>query len=102
MVVIAADVTGLTTPMADRIRARVGELVGCDPAAVLLNSSHSHAAPWPGATIKLGGELDGWTETELRYWDSIPTATHRRRCEAVVGWRRHGSAAGSGWRRVWR
>ena len=71
-VIIAADVVGLTTPMADRIRARVGELVGCDPAAVLLNSSHTHAAPWPGATIKLGGEFDDWTETELRYWDSIP------------------------------
>lgn len=72
VVVIAADVVGLTTPMADRIRARVGEAVGCDPAAVLLNSSHTHAAPWPGATIKLGGEFDDWTEQELRYWDSIP------------------------------
>ena len=72
VVIIAADVVGLTTPMADRIRARVGELVGCDPAAVLLNSSHTHAAPWPGAIIKLGGEFDDWTETELRYWDSIP------------------------------
>ena len=72
VVIVAADVVGLTTPMADRIRSRVGELVGCDPAAVLLNSSHTHAAPWPGATIKLGGEFDGWTDGELRYWDSIP------------------------------
>lgn len=72
VVVIAADVVGLTTEMADRIRARVGEVVGCDPASILLNSSHTHAAPWPGAKIKLGGEFDGWTETELRYWDSIP------------------------------
>lgn len=70
--IIAADVVGLTTPMADRIRARVGERIRCDPSAVLLNSSHSHAAPWPGATIKLGGEFDDWTETELDYWDSIP------------------------------
>jgi hypothetical protein len=70
--IIAADVVGLTTPMADRIRARVAEVVGCDPAAVLLNSSHTHAAPWPGATIKLGGEFDTWTETELHYWDSVP------------------------------
>ncbi len=72
VVIIAADVVGLTTPMADRIRARVGEVVGCDPAAVLLNSSHTHAAPWPGATIKLGGEFDDWTDLELGYWDSIP------------------------------
>jgi len=70
--IIAADVVGLTTPMADRIRARVGEVVGCDPAAVLLNSSHTHAAPWPGAIIKLGGEFDDWTPEELDYWDSIP------------------------------
>jgi neutral ceramidase len=83
VVVIAADVVGLTTPMADRIRARVGEVVGCDPAAVLLNSSHSHAAPWPGATIKLGGEFDGWTETELRYWDSIPDRYASAALEAV-------------------
>ena len=72
VVIIAADVVGLSSPMADRIRARVGQLVGCDPAVVLLNSSHSHAAPWPGATMKLGGEFDDWTETELRYWESIP------------------------------
>jgi hypothetical protein len=83
VVVIAADVVGLTTPMADRIRARVGELVGCDPAAVLLNSSHSHAAPWPGATIKLGGEFDDWTETELRYWDTIPDRYASVALEAV-------------------
>jgi neutral ceramidase len=83
VVVIGADVVGLTTPMADRIRARVGELVGCDPAAVLLNSSHSHAAPWPGATIKLGGEFDAWTETELRYWDSIPDRYASAALEAI-------------------
>lgn len=72
VVIIAADVVGLTTTMSDRIRARVAERVRCDPAAVLLNSSHTHAAPWPGATIKLGGEFDDWTDTELAYWDSIP------------------------------
>lgn len=83
VVVIAADVVGLTTPMAERIRARVGELVGCDPAAVLLNSSHTHAAPWPGATIKLGGEFDAWTETELRYWDTIPDRYASAALEAV-------------------
>src|SRR6202008_3025942 len=72
VVIVAADVVGLTTEISDRIRGRVGELVGCDPASVLLNSSHSHAAPWPGATIKLGGEFDAWTDQELRYWESIP------------------------------
>ena len=83
VVIIAADVVGLTTPMADQIRTRVGEVIDCDPAAVLLNSSHTHAAPWPGATIKLGGEFDGWTETELRYWDSIPDRYAAAALEAV-------------------
>ena len=83
VVVIAADVVGLTTPMADRIRARVGELVGCDPADVLVNSSHSHAAPWPGAAIKLGGEFNDWTETELRYWETIPDRYASAALEAV-------------------
>lgn len=87
VVIIAADVVGLTTPMADRIRARVGEVVNCDPAAVLLNSSHTHAAPWPGATIKLGGEFDDWTAEELAYWDSVPdryAAAAREAVEALA------------------
>lgn len=85
VVIIAADVVGLTTPMANRIRDRVGELVGCDPAAVLLNSSHTHAAPWPGATVKLGGEFDGWTDAELRYWDSVPDRYASAALQAVAG-----------------
>ncbi len=72
VVIVAADLAGLTTPIADRIRERIAEAIGCDPANVLLNSSHSHSAPWPGATIKLGGEFDGWTERERRYWESLP------------------------------
>ena len=83
VVIIGADVVGLTTPMADRIRVRVADAVACDPASVLLNSSHSHAAPWPGATIKLGGEFDDWTETELRYWDSVPDRYASAALEAV-------------------
>jgi hypothetical protein len=72
VVIVAADVVGLSAEMAERIRARVGDAIGCDPAAVLLNSSHSHAAPWPGALVKMGGESDDWTERELRYWEAIP------------------------------
>jgi neutral ceramidase len=72
VVVIAADVVGLTTEMSDRIRARVAAAVSCRPEEVLLNSSHSHASPWPGAPVKMGGEFDGWTETELRWWEAVP------------------------------
>lgn len=70
--IVAADVVGLTTEMSDRIRARVAAAISCRPEEVLLNSSHSHASPWPGATVKLGGEFDGWTETELRWWEAVP------------------------------
>ncbi len=72
LVIITGDVTGLTTPMADRIRGVVARAVGCTPEQVLLNSSHSHAAPWPGATIKMGGEFDGWTDVERGWWDQVP------------------------------
>ena len=70
--IIAADVVGLTTEMSDRIRARVASAISCRPEDVLLNSSHSHASPWPGAKVKLGGEFDAWTENELRWWESVP------------------------------
>jgi len=95
VVIIGADVVGLTTEMADRIRVRVGDAVECDPAAVLLSSSHTHAAPWPGATIKLGGEFDGWTDTELRYWDSIRTATPPWPSRRWDAWRRPASQGAS-------
>jgi len=72
VVIVTGDVTGLTTPMADRIRESVGRAVGCPAANVLLNSSHSHAAPWPGATIKMGGEFDGWTDTEIGWGEQVP------------------------------
>jgi neutral ceramidase len=70
--VIGADLVGLSTELSDRIRERVAAAIDTQPERVLLNSSHSHATPWPGARIKLGGEHDGWTESELRYWDTIP------------------------------
>lgn len=72
VVIVAADVVGLTTEMSDRIRARVAAAVSCRPEEVLLNSSHSHASPWPGAPVKMGGEFDGWTELELRWWEAVP------------------------------
>lgn len=72
--ILAADLVGMTTPFADRVRAAVADAIGCMPADVLINSSHSHAAPWPGATIKLGGEADDWTDRELGYWDTLPNA----------------------------
>jgi hypothetical protein len=74
VVIIAADLTNLAPGFAERVRERVAEAIGCRPDEVLLNSSHSHAAPWPGSRLKLGGETDDWTERELGYWESLPDA----------------------------
>jgi hypothetical protein len=70
--IIAADLANLTPDFAERVRERVTEATGIPGANVLLNSSHSHAAPWPGAELKLGGEADGWTDLERRYWETLP------------------------------
>jgi len=70
--IMAADLTNLTPEFAERIRDRITEATGIPGANVLLNSSHTHAGPWPGAAYKLGGETDDWTPLERRYWDSLP------------------------------
>ncbi|CAN5526494.1 hypothetical protein BH24CHL9_BH24CHL9_10390 [soil metagenome] len=74
VVIIAADLVNLAPAFAERVRERVAAAVSCRPEQVLLNSSHSHAAPWPGAGRKLGGETDDWTDRELGYWESLPDA----------------------------
>ena len=73
-VIAAADLAGMTPAFAARVREAIAGAVGCRPEDVLLNSSHTHAAPWPGAAYKLGGEVDDWTATELAYWDWLPHA----------------------------
>lgn len=85
VVIITGDVVGLTTPMADRIRGFVGRAVDCPTENVLLNSSHSHAAPWPGATIKMGGEFDGWTAGELGWWEQVPALYASAAVQAAEG-----------------
>lgn len=72
--IIAADLANLAPRFADTVRERVADALMIDPAHILLNSSHTHAAPWPGAQQKLGGEFDGWEPRELDYWASLPDA----------------------------
>lgn len=71
---LAADLVGMPPDYAWRVRSSVAEAIGAAPADVLVNTSHTHAAPWPGATVKLGGEFDGWTDRELAYAESVPLA----------------------------
>ena len=73
VVILAADLTGYDHTMATRIRDEVARTVGCEPAAVLLNASHSHAAPWARSDdAKLGGGHDGFTAGERAYVDRLP------------------------------
>lgn len=96
LAIIAVDLVGLTTAMADAVRTRVGSAIDCPAEHVLVNSSHSHAAPWPGAPIKLGGEFDGWTDLELRYWETIPDRFASAAVQALESARPAQAAGGTG------
>jgi hypothetical protein len=73
VVILAADLTGYDHVMASRIRGEVARVLDCDPAAVLLNASHSHAAPWARSDeAKLGGGHDGYSAGERAYVDRLP------------------------------
>ncbi|WP_432970384.1 hypothetical protein [Dactylosporangium sp. CA-233914] len=70
--VLAADVVGLSPLYADRIRARISEATGIAPEHILLNSSHTHAAPWPREDGKLHGEFPEVTPAEAAYFERLP------------------------------
>ena len=73
VVILAADLTGYDHVMASRIREEVARVLDCDAAAVLLNASHSHAAPWARSDdSKLGGGHDGYSAGERAYVDRLP------------------------------
>lgn len=72
-VVVAADLTGVDTEAADRIRAAVADTVPVAAADVLINCSHSHAAPWLRSDgAKLGGGHDEYTPLERAYAARLP------------------------------
>lgn len=72
-VILAAVLTRFDAIMADKIRGEVARTIDCDPASVLLNASHSHAAPWARADdAKLGGGHDHYTPGERAYVDRLP------------------------------
>lgn len=70
--IVAADVTGLDVPLAERIRSVIEVQTGVPAAHILLNSSHSHASLWPRTDAKLHGEFDGLTDAELAYFARLP------------------------------
>ena len=72
-VVLAADLTGYDVECARLIREQVAATISCSPADVLLNASHSHAAPWARSDdAKLGGGHDHYTASERAYVNRLP------------------------------
>ena len=93
---LAADLVGMPPSFAWRIRSAVAEQIGTPPEAVLVNSSHTHAAPWPGASMKLGGEFDGLTDQERAYAEWLPAAFASAAVQASSALRPAGVAGGVG------
>lgn len=64
---------GLGTPgeYGRRVRAAVAEAAGCEARAVLVNASHTHAAPPPPGMLKIGGTTHDLRPEEERYADLL-------------------------------
>lgn len=93
-IILAADLAGIDVACAALIREQVSLAVGCSPESVLLNSSHSHAAPWARLTgTKLGGGFDEITSTERAYVDRLP---YDFASAALVAWQSRRPARCSG------
>lgn len=70
--IVAADMCNLDSAFAARIRVRIELETGIPFANILLNSSHSHAAPWARDDHKLHGEFEEITELEAAYFNRLP------------------------------
>jgi len=69
--IVALDVIGTPKEYGRRMREAIAAAAGCEPAAVLVNSSHTHAAPPLPGMIKLGGRVHGLREEERRWADAL-------------------------------
>lgn len=71
--IVAFDLIGIGIEQGRRIRALIAEAIACQPSHVLLNYSHTHAAPHPfDDAPKLGGDLRNVTADERAYIDALP------------------------------
>ena len=71
--VIAADLAGQDHHMANAMRNAVASTIPVSAANVMVNASHSHAAPWARVDgAKLGGGHDHFTDAELAYVNRLP------------------------------
>lgn len=93
--ILAADLCGQDSDTADAMRAAVAAVIPVPAANVLVNASHSHAAPFARVDgMKLGGGSDLMTEGELAYISRLP---HDFASAALIAWenRRPARVAGA-------
>ena len=72
LAIVTADVTGLDTEYADRVRRVIEAQTGVPYECILVNSSHSHASLWPRVDGKLHGEFEDVTDAEAAYFARLP------------------------------
>lgn len=70
--IVAADVTGLDSAFADRIRTVIEAQTGIPYDNILLSATHSHASLWARTDHKLHGEFDDYTDAERAYFARLP------------------------------
>jgi len=71
LVIVGFDGLGTPGEYGRALRAAAAEAAGCAPEAVLVNASHTHAAPPPPGMLKLGGTTTELRGEEARYAESL-------------------------------
>jgi neutral ceramidase len=69
--IVALDVIGTPKEYGRRMRETIAAAAGCEAAAVLVNSSHTHAAPPLPGMAKLGGRVHEFRDEERRWADAL-------------------------------
>jgi hypothetical protein len=74
LVILTGDLLGTSVQFASQIREAVAAAVGCTPSHVLVNFSHTHAAPAPDWPYKIGSAYTALDHTadERSYYHTLP------------------------------
>jgi len=70
--ICAADMANIDQAFAQKIREVIERQTGIPFENILLNSSHTHAAPWARVDHKLHGEFEFNTEAETAFFNRLP------------------------------
>lgn len=73
LVFVTADMIGMSPSYAREARRLIAAKLDTSPAHVMINISHSHAAPYAGGLrLKLGGDMSGIRDSERAYDQLVP------------------------------